>query len=610
MCGIAGSVNFKIDTSKLYQSLFHRGPDEQSHFNYNNLEFHHFRLSIQDIAGGRQPMFLEDRYCIIFNGEIYNHLDIRKKYSYNNCKTSSDTETILYHFQNKGIAGLHDFDGMFAFALVDKQENKLYLARDRAGKKPLYIYHKNETLVFASELNALKKQLPLDINEQSIEVYLRLGSFYRQQTPYNNIRELGNGEWAIIDLSSTKIEYKKWWNITDFYKKENNYSFKDAEQHIDESLTAAVNRRLDSSDLEVGTFLSGGIDSGLVTAIAAKHKPALKTFTVSFDGQFNEAPYARQVAEKYHTNHTEININFDSLKNDIEKILTNYGEPFFDSSAIPSYYVSKAAREHVTVILNGDGADELFAGYRRYVPFAKYNFFNSSGAVNNASALLKKILPPANKKMSKYNYLYRLIDLNTKSGVGKYLSSTVDIFEGFEQDLIFNPDSFSAIEKDFSAILSLHLSGLKTMMLLDFEIQLSGALLPKIDIATMAHSLEGRSPFLCKELLEFAPAVNDAFKIKGTQTKYILRHLAKKYLPENITRLPKRGFEIPLKKWVENDLKEIISDTVFSDNAYNRQFIKKDLLDKLHSNQLNASAEKRAKMLWSLFCLEVWKKNF
>ena len=421
--------------------------------------------------------------------------------------------------------------------------------------------------------------------------------------------ELANGEVAIIDLSSTEIIYKTWWSITDFYKKENTYLYKDAEHRVDELLTTAVNRRLDSSDLEVGTFLSGGIDSGLVTAIAAKHKPAIKTFTVSFDGQFNEAPYAKQVAEKYNTTHTEININFDNLKNDIEKILANYGEPFFDDSAIPSYYVSKAAREHVTVILNGDGADELFAGYRRYVPFAKYNFFNSSNGVKNTSAVLKKILPAANNKMSKYNYLYRLIDLNTKSGIGKYLSSTVDIFEGFEKDLIFDPTSFSAVEKDFSQILSLNLSGLKTMMLLDFEVQLFSALLVKIDIATMAHSLEGRSPFLSKELLEFAPSISDDFKIKGTQTKYILRQLAKKYLPENITQLPKRGFEVPLKKWVENDLKEIIFDNVFSDNAYNKHFVKKGLLDKLYSNQLNVSAEKRAKMLWSLFCLEIWKKN-
>jgi asparagine synthase (glutamine-hydrolysing) len=610
MCGIAGSINYKINREQLHQSLFHRGPDEQSSFQYNNLELHHFRLSILDIVGGKQPMFLGDRYCIIFNGEIYNHQDVRKQYGYNNCITSSDTETILLHFQNKGIDCLHDFDGMFAFALLDKEENKLYIARDRAGKKPVYIYHNNETVVFASELNAIKDQLPLRIKEASIQMYLRLGSCYRNQTPYINVRELGNGEFAIIDIASTKINYKTWWNIADIYCKENKLSFKDAEQHVDELLIQAVNRRLDSSDLEVATFLSGGIDSGLVTAIAAKHKPNIKTFTVSFEGQFNEAPYAKQVADKYKTNHTEININFDNLKNDIEKIIANYGEPFFDDSAIPSYYVSKAAREYVTVILNGDGADELFGGYRRYVPFAKYNFFNTRNSIKTASEIIKNLLPAANNKMNKYNYLYRLVDLNTKNGIGKYLSSTVDIFEGFENELIFENNSLATFEKDFAQILSLNLSGLKTMMLLDFDVHLFSALLVKIDIATMANSLEGRSPFLCKGLLELAPSLNDNFKIKGMQTKYILRQLAKKYLPENITALPKRGFEVPLKKWVENDLKEIIFDAVFSENAYSKNFVKKNLLDKLYTNKLSISAEKRAKMLWSLFCLETWRKNF
>ncbi|UAY52220.1 asparagine synthase (glutamine-hydrolyzing) [Ferruginibacter albus] len=608
MCGIAGSVNFKINREKLYQQLLHRGPDEQNSFLYHNLELHHFRLSILDIAGGKQPMFLQNRYCIIFNGEVYNHNDIKKQYAYQ-CKTTSDTETILHHFANKGIDCFHDFDGMFALAILDEQENKLYLVRDRAGKKPLYIYHKEETILFASELNAIKTQLTLETDEHAIELYVRLGSCYRHQTPYKNVRELGNGEIAVIDLSSAKINYKTWWNIADFYTKENSLHFNDALQKVDELLTTAVNRRIDSSDLEVATFLSGGIDSGLVTAIAAKHKPHIKTFTVSFDGQFNEAPYAKQVANKYKTKHTEINISFNNLKNDIEKILTQYGEPFFDDSAIPSYYVSKAAKEHVTVILNGDGADELFGGYRRYVPFATYNFFNSGKGVKAGSTALKKILPASHNKMSKYNYLYRLIDLNTKSGVEKYLSSTIDIFEGFEDKLISHKRSFTEFEKDFAQIASLNLSGLKTMMLLDFDVHLFSALLVKIDIATMAHSLEGRSPFLCKELLELAPALNDGFKIRGTQTKYILRQLAKKYLPENITKLPKRGFEVPLKKWVNGDLKEMIFDHVFSANAYNRQFVKKNLLDAIHANKLNASDEKRAKMLWSLFCLEVWKKN-
>ena len=285
----------------------------------------------------------------------------------------------------------------------------------------------------------------------------------------------------------------------------------------------AVKRRLESSDLEVGCFLSGGIDSGLVTAIASGIIVILKTFTVSFEGEYDEAPLAKLVAEKYKTHHTEINISFDHLKNDVEKILSNYGEPFFDSSAMPSYYVSKEAKKYLTVILNGDGADELFAGYRRYVPFSKYDFFKKNLLVKNGASFFKKILPPSNNKKSKYNYLYRLASLASKSHLEIYLSAGVDIFEDYEQ-YILQPDFdyLSTMKKDFDVIATANLSGLKKIMNMDFDTNLFSDLLVKMDIATMANSLEGRSPFLSKEIFEYAPSINDKFKINGTTTKYLL----------------------------------------------------------------------------------------
>ncbi|MFK8009432.1 MAG: asparagine synthase (glutamine-hydrolyzing) [Saprospiraceae bacterium] len=603
MCGIIGSVNHSLKIPVIKSTMLHRGPDEQTHFQYKNTEFYILRLAIQDIEDGQQPKHYLDRYAIIFNGEIYNHLELRQQYQLS-CKTQSDTETILHLYHLLGKKCLDQLDGMFAFSILDKKENEIFLARDRAGEKPLYIFQKREKIVFASELNTLKSILPLEIKEENISNYLRLGFMLGEQTPYRNVLELKQGHFAKIDLNTTQIKIEKWWEVQNFSQKQNKDSFDFALRKTENLLQESVRRRLKSSDLEVGSFLSGGIDSGLVTAMAAKLKANLKTFTVSFSGTFDEAPLAKLAAEKYQTDHTEIHISFDKLAHDIEKIIGNYGEPFYDSSAIPSYYVSQEAKKHVTVVLNGDGADELFGGYRRYVPFNYFDLFQTSAIGKTFFKSAKWILPISHDKKSKYNYFYRLVDLLSKNNVERYLTATSDIFEGFEENI------YNSSTHDFYPIFSkiYHSnSGLKKIMNLDFEIALAGDLLVKMDIATMANSLEGRSPFLSKELLEYIPSVNDDFKIRNRQTKYLLRQLAKQYLPSELIHQPKRGFEVPLKKWVENDLKEVIFSNL-GENCYANNFVKKDFIQKLKADKVRVSKEKRAKILWTLFALEVWKK--
>jgi asparagine synthase (glutamine-hydrolysing) len=609
MCGIAGSVNFKLSYQQVNDKMLHRGPDEQNGFTAGNVDLYHLRLSIVDISGGKQPMHLDNRYTIIFNGEIYNHNEIRSSIGLKG-QTSSDTETLLLLYKKMGADMLNLLDGMFVFVIYDHQEKTLFIARDRAGKKPLYYYQDGEKIVFASELNCLKSLLPLQINENNFYHYLRLGCFYRQLTPYKNVTELAAGSFLLINCDTLELKEKRWWNIDEFYQQSNADDFETAIEKTDSFLNAGVKRRLESSDLEVGSFLSGGIDSGLVTAIASKYTNKLKTFTVSFAGEYDEAPLAKLVADKYQTKHTEININFDHLKNDVEKIIANYGEPFFDSSAIPSYYVSAAAREHLTVILNGDGADELFGGYRRYIPFAQHDFFKPNALVKNTAGLAKKLLPFSDNKKSRYNYFYRLASLASKNNLEIYLSAGVDIFEDYEQHLLHPPsDYLLPIIKDFNQLANANISGLKKIMNMDFDTNLFSDLLVKMDIATMAHSLEGRSPFLCKELLEYIPAINDKFKIKGSTTKYLLRQLSKKYLPELLINQPKRGFEIPLKKWVDNELKEIIYDYISSPTAIHRQFVQPSFTESLINNTLKIAAEKRAKILWTLFSMEVWYKK-
>lgn len=607
MCGIAGSINFRLDFPRLTNDLYHRGPDEQTTFEEGLLQLHHHRLAILDIAEGHQPMHY-DGLTIIFNGEIYNHITVRKKLSLQ-CKTNSDTETILHAYRKSGPSCLNEFDGMFAIVIYDRNKNELFIARDRAGKKPIYYYSKGESFVFASELNALQRQVKTTINEGHVQQYIRMGYFYKSSTPYNNVWELPAGSYASVSLVTGEIKISKWWDIHNYYQPKHSDSFDQALQTTDRYIHQAVRNRVESSDLEVGSFLSGGIDSGIVSAIAKEYNSSLKTFTVSFDGEYNEAPLAKLVADKYNTDHHEITISYGNLKDDVEEILTNYGEPFMDSSAIPSYYVSREAKKSLTVILNGDGGDEIFGGYRRYVPFAKYDFFNPGVLVKKSAALAYPLLPVPHNKKSKYNYLYRLTDLARKDNLRTYLSATIDSFEGFEKELRTSHAVLQQVEEDFDIINKSSLTGLQKIMNLDFNNILAGDLLVKMDIATMAHSLEGRSPLLSKELLEYIPGLPDDFKIKGGQTKYLLRKLAEKYLPKELINQPKRGFEIPLKKWVDNELKDLIAAYLLPNDAYCRQFVSTSFIDNLWSKKIKTGDEKRAKMLWTLFALEVWYKK-
>ena len=609
MCGIAGSVNHTLSYKIINSTMGHRGPDGRNGFSDNNVDLYHLRLSILDMEGGSQPMHLDNRFTIIFNGEIYNHTELRKQFNITG-NTHSDTETLLLLYRKSGKEMLQYLDGMFVIVIYDKQERKLFIARDRAGKKPLYIYNDGQKIVFASELNCLKSQLPLQADQDNFYHFARMGTFYRKLTPYKNVHELLAGTYLEINCNNLKCTEHSWWNVHDFYARPHKDPFNESLAKVDGFLRSGIKRRIDSSDLEVGCFLSGGIDSGLVTSIAREYNDKLRTFTVSFKGEYDEAPLAKLVAEKYHTNHTEINISFDKLAEDVEQILMNYGEPFFDSSAIPSFYVSREAKKHLTVILNGDGADELFGGYRRYVPFSKYDFFKQNLLVKKTATVLKHLLPVPNNKKSSYNYLYRLAAMASKSSLDIYLSAGVDILEDYEDNIIQPSfDYMQPLRQDFETIASSGLSGLQKIMNMDFDTNLFSDLLVKMDIATMANSLEGRSPFLCRELLEYAPAMNDSYKINGSTTKYLLRTLAKKYLPDQLINQPKRGFEIPLKNWVDHELRSPIHDYVGSPNAFSKNIVDHNFTQKLLNNKIKISSEKRAKILWMLFSMEVWYRK-
>lgn len=609
MCGVFGSINLSVGLKETKPYLIHRGPDSQTTWNHKNLTLQHFRLSILDEEGGKQPMHLLDRYTIIFNGEIYNHLEVRKQLGLD-CKSDSDTETILRAYHQLGINCLEYFDGMFAIVIYDRLTRKLLLVRDRAGKKPLYIYKRNNHFAFSSELRVLNKITKDSIDENSIYEYLHLGYMFDKTTPFQNITELSAGTYLYIDCDSLEQTEENYWDIGSYYQKKFVGSYDDALTLVDNNLRNGIKRRLLSSDLEVGSFLSGGIDSGLVTAIASEFSSSpLKTFTVRFKGEYDESTLAQLVSKKYKTEHNVIDISFDNLCDDVDQILTNYGEPFMDSSAIPSYYVSREAKKHITVVLNGDGADELFGGYRRYVPYRYFPFLSSSKISKGLLGTVNSILPDSNNKKSKYNFIKRLFTMGAQEGLAQYMAATYDVFTGFENLYLKEPLNGKIIIGKLHEIIENSNSDLKAMMHADFSFLLFGDLLVKMDIATMANSLEGRSPFLCKELMELVPQLPDSYLIKGKYTKRLLRDLGKKYLPTDLIHQPKRGFEIPLKSWVNNELHDKIWDTIGGENSFVKGFLKSNSLKHLKNKNLKISEEKRAKMIWSLFALEIWSRN-
>lgn len=602
MCGIAGIIHHETyDLNQLIHSLYHRGPDDQKIYVEKNLALVHTRLAIQDIKHGQQPFFYGD-YAIIFNGEIYNHMRLRQHLQEFTFQTRSDTETLLLLYIKYKEKCFDLLDGMYAFCIYDRQSASLILARDRAGKKPLYYTSDNKSFIFASELNAIKAIKKLTIDEEAVYCYLRAGFVFNEHTIYKEVYEVEAGSYLTVPLKDHQFRSFKYFSILEDYHQQNRkIPLNTAMGRVEEVLRESVLNRLSSADVEVGAFLSGGIDSNLVVAMASQLNKNIRTFTIKFTQGVDESPLARVAANHYGTQHTEIEISYD-LEKDIERILLNYGEPFLDSSAVPSYYVAKEARKHVKVILNGDGADELFGGYRRYVAIANY-----LPQFARLFAPIKRFLPKPNQKVSLYNYFYRLMAMASKSGLDFYLSATNDIYEDY---FVFSANPITTKLDHFvrNILEDPQLSALSKILYLDFNLLLFSDLLVKMDIATMAHSLEGRSPFLSKQMLSLAPTLPDQYKINKLTTKYILRQLAKKYLPPSLIHQPKRGFEVPLKQWVNSTLKNKIYDSLLP-GCYSENFIHRKFIDKLLGFSIDISQEKRAKILWSLFCLEVWHRH-
>ncbi|KHE94019.1 MAG: asparagine synthase (glutamine-hydrolyzing) [Candidatus Scalindua rubra] len=630
MCGIIGIwgtsganiEKMQISVTKALQQLSHRGPDDQGVWTdlQAGIVFGHRRLSIIDLSDtGHQPMLSRNgRYCLTYNGEIYNYLELREFLLTKEVKLrgASDTEILLALFVEEGPESLQRLRGMFALAIWDREEKQLFLARDRIGKKPLYYFlTKAKEFIFSSELNALAvlagdSELTIDLS--AVDSFLSDGVIGGTQTIYKSVYKLLPGHFAYVNKDGW-ISTQQYWRIN--WEEKKNISFSEAVERTDFLLQRAVCERL-RADVPVGVFLSGGIDSGLITALASINcnKP-IKTISIGFrNGAFDERRLARQVSEKYQTDHEEFVVEHE-VALQLPSIIQSYGEPFGDASAIPSYFVSKIAAQQVKVVLNGDGGDELFLGYRRYIAasmLTRLDKFLPDIVKESVSSIIQNCLPTPKSYRSRYAFVYRLLRAATKKDWEQYRILGSDGFSIEEKKKLYRDPS---IIRDNSLSFSMqHLNKLtefdsfNSTVALDFEFSLPDALLVKMDIASMANSIEARSPFLDHTIAEFAFSLTRQIKLPGVETKPILRALAEKYLPQEVVIAPKRGFEVPMYHWLHNDLQEMRDDFILNKKGIVTELFNRSYLESLLGGRVEKSLEpsRWVQLVWYLLVIAIW----
>ncbi len=584
MCRILGFVENNPDKKNLdnmQEVLKPGGPDNYGFYLDRDVALGHRRLSIIDLSpNANQPMEF-DNLVISYNGEVYNFKEIKNDLKEYEFKTNSDTEVILKAFHKWGTDAVKRFRGMFAIALWDKKQKKLFLIRDRNGVKPLYYYYDEKVFIFASEIKALVKHPKFQkrIDKKSAVLFFQLGFIPTPYSIFENCKKLENA--SILEFDGKNIKISKYW---DFLKYATLPEIQKSEEEVLEELESILKDSFKLrmiADVEVGLFLSGGIDSSLLASILSREYN-LKTFTIGFkDKKFNEADIAKKTAKILHTDHTEYYFDISDMLNLLPKMVEIFDEPFADSSIFPTYLVSKLASQRLKVVLSADGADELFWGYpsnfknaRRYYKYQKFLF-------------LKNLLSVfGNKKIKKKYYMLQ-------KDMFKYkLATRYKIF----------PDEFN-IHVELKNTLKCD-ECLKCAFLFDYKYFLTDDVLVKVDRSTMANSLEAREPFLDQNIAEYALRLPSSLKYKNGKTKYILRKLLSKYLPDEIVNLPKKGFSIPIKYWLRNELKENVLEVINSSTYLDTLLNKNKIIDTFYKTG-NRTSE-----VWSMYVFNLWYEKY
>src|SRR3989344_6711186 len=614
MCGISG-FNFedKDLIKKMCDSLETRGPDDAGYYTDKFVSLGHRRLSIIDLSKkGKQPIFNEDKtICVVFNGEIYNYLDIKDELEKrgHTFSTNTDTEVIVHAYEEYKEDCVKLFRGMFAFCLYARIEKKLFIARDRTGKKPLYYTDNVDRFIFASELKAILSddEFKKEIDLESLHHYLTYGYVPTPLTILKGIKKLPPGHYLIY--KDKEITINKYWDVifNEIRSDENYYA-----SRLFEILKDSVKARL-ISDVPLGALLSGGIDSSVVVALMSKLTDDVKTFSIGFsEKDFDELKYSKIVSEKFNTIHKEFNVNVNLIK-DIPKIVYQLDEPFVDPSALPTYYVCNLARKHVKVVLSGDGGDELFAGYTRYNEWdqdkvIKYykvvpSFLrNSLSKVSNS--FYEKTENPFFRKAKKIG------DLSNLKKEERWVSK-LNLFNEEEKNELYKnkpdvPNSFSVLNYHFKNCNSKVF--LNKMLYADMKTFLLDDGLVKVDRMSMLNSLEVRNPFLDTYVIDLASGIPAYLKIKNGMNKYILKKAFSDLLPKEILERGKQGFDVPIKHWIKDELRDLINAELINDikhrNFFNSNYVKKII------EEHNSDRRDNSRRIWSLLMLELWNKIY
>lgn len=612
-------INLVAATDKLDK----RGPDQHGTFVTHFVGLGHRRLSIIDRSeNGKQPMQDEEgRYTIVFNGEIYNYLELKEELKTKGFQFRSDTDTevLLKLYVDSGPLCLQRLNGFFSFAIYDDREKTLFVARDRVGIKPLYYSCDEDKFLFASEMKSLlaygiKKELDME----SLCHYLQLNYIPAPHSIFKSVKKVLPGHYIFIHEGH--IEQKKYYDIP--YEREKtpalHESYRQQQEHLKGLLHKAVRNRL-VADVPIGTFLSGGIDSSIITTIAKGYKPDLETFSIGFADEpfFDETNYAQMVAEKLRTRHTIFSLTNDDLLQHLDDILSYIDEPFADSSAIPFYILSKHAKKHVTVALSGDGADELFAGYNKHGAFYRAR---QGGA---ATAMVKSLLPlwsflpkSRNGKISnKIRQLERFakgmhMDIRQRYWAWASISNKDEAAALLNKNSATCLDEVETRQEAFLAQIPLDYS-MNDLLYADMQLVLPNDMLTKVDMMSMANGLEVRVPFLDHEVVQYAFQLEESVKINEREKKRILRDAFREDLPGALYHRPKKGFEVPLLKWFRHELKSLIKHDLLNDTFIREQGVFDShaiaaLIQQLYSSN---PGDVHAK-IWALLVFQSWWKRY
>jgi len=619
MCGINGYVQCKTRLSeteisnlidRMNDKVIHRGPDDSGVFVDQQVGLGQRRLSIIDLSTGKQPIYNEDRsIVVVFNGEIYNFKNLRinliaKGHQF---YTDSDTEVIVHAYEEYGTQCFNRLDGMFSIAIYNIKENKLILARDRAGEKPLYYYHGQEMFLFASELKSILSTglIEKEIDKVALNQYLSLTYIPAPLTIFKDIYKLCPGYY--MEIVNGKTEISQYWNVKYYY---NNLidDYDTCKKELRKALFESVEQCM-VSDVPIGAFLSGGIDSTIITGIMSKisNRP-IETFTIGYKNnkRYDESDRAEKSALLHQANHHVNYLEFSDVVDEIDCIVSNIDEPFADSSLIPTYMVSKYAKEHVKVVLTGDAGDELFAGYDKYLKnyyVQKYNKFPN--CVKKIVAGILNILPVDSHLHRKMNKVVQ--------------ASKLDLFAlrleamklGIKNDILinnFNSEKLFDFAEKYYREYNERVDELSQTLYMDLKVVLEGDMLVKVDRAAMLNSLETRTPMLEKNVIEIAARIPSKYKIQGKNLKVILKDTFSDLIPSDIINAPKRGFGVPIGDWLRDELKEELISLLNKEFLEVQGLFDSDSVKSMMEDHFNMKTN-NGNQLWTLFVFQKWYKS-